>query len=143
MARLIFPVVAVALLWAAPAHASSIARWQPYVAEASLRFGIPEDWIMRVMHAESRGQTKRNGKPIRSRVGAMGLMQIMPKTWAAPPTYARCMIYSVTPDCSLPITQDRDDIHPIAQAVRVCRARRLPMSPASLATVHRPLLRLA
>jgi soluble lytic murein transglycosylase-like protein len=83
MARLIAPVIAVALLWTAPAHASSIARWQPYVAEASLRFGIPEDWIIRVMHAESRGQTKRNGKPIRSRVGAMGLMQIIPKTWAA------------------------------------------------------------
>jgi soluble lytic murein transglycosylase-like protein len=83
MARLIAPVIAVALLWAAPAHADTIARWQPYIAEASLRFGIPEDWIMRVMHAESRGQTKRNGKPIRSRVGAMGLMQIMPKTWAA------------------------------------------------------------
>jgi soluble lytic murein transglycosylase-like protein len=83
VARLIAPVIAVALLWTTPAQANSIARWQPYISEASLRFGIPEDWIVRVMHAESRGQTLRNGKPIRSRVGAMGLMQIMPKTWAA------------------------------------------------------------
>jgi soluble lytic murein transglycosylase-like protein len=82
MARLILPIVAAALLCASPAQADSIARWQPYVSEASLRFGIPEDWIRRVMHAESRGQTMRQGKPIRSRVGAMGLMQIMPKTWA-------------------------------------------------------------
>jgi soluble lytic murein transglycosylase-like protein len=82
MARLILPLVAAALLCASPAQANSIARWQPYVSEASLRFGIPEDWIRRVMHAESRGQTMRQGKPIRSRVGAMGLMQIMPKTWA-------------------------------------------------------------
>jgi soluble lytic murein transglycosylase-like protein len=83
MARLIVPVIFAALLWAAPAQANSVAQWQPYISEASLRFGIPEDWIVRVMHAESRGQTMRNGKPIRSRVGAMGLMQIMPGTWSA------------------------------------------------------------
>jgi soluble lytic murein transglycosylase-like protein len=83
MARLITTLIAAALLWVAPAQASSVARWQPYINEASLRFGIPEDWIVRVMHAESRGQTMRNGKPIRSRVGAMGLMQIMPNTWTA------------------------------------------------------------
>jgi soluble lytic murein transglycosylase-like protein len=70
------------LLWAAPAKAGSVDRWQPYISEASQRFGIPEDWIVRVMSAESGGQTQRNGKPIRSRVGAIGLMQIMPGTWA-------------------------------------------------------------
>ena len=47
------------------------------VAEASQRFGIPERWIWRVMHAESRG----NQRAV-SRAGAMGLMQIMPPTWA-------------------------------------------------------------
>jgi soluble lytic murein transglycosylase-like protein len=83
MARLITPLLAVALLWAAPSQASSVSRWQPYIAEASLRFGIPEDWIIRVMRAESGGRTEQNGKPIRSRVGAIGLMQIMPATWAA------------------------------------------------------------
>ena len=46
------------------------------VAEAAQRFGIPELWIWRVMHAESRG----NRRAI-SHAGAMGLMQIMPGTW--------------------------------------------------------------
>ena len=82
MVRLISPLLAVSLLWTAPAQAESVSHWQPYITEASQRFGIPEDWIARVMRAESGGQTQRNGKPIRSRVGAMGLMQIMPRTWA-------------------------------------------------------------
>jgi soluble lytic murein transglycosylase-like protein len=81
MARLIGFGLAAALLWAAPASADTVNRWQPYISEASQRFGIPEDWIVRVMRAESGGQTQRNGKPIRSRVGAIGLMQIMPATW--------------------------------------------------------------
>lgn len=75
--------VATALLVAAPAHADPVARWQPIIAEASLRFGIPERWIMRVMRAESGGQTILGGKPITSRAGAMGLMQLMPATWRA------------------------------------------------------------
>jgi hypothetical protein len=82
MARLIGLGVGIALLWVTPANADNVRRWQPYISEASHRFGIPEDWIVRVLRAESGGQTIRNGKPIRSRVGAMGLMQIMPKTWA-------------------------------------------------------------
>lgn len=48
------------------------------VAEAAQRFGIPELWIWRVMHAESRGKTGAV-----SHAGAMGLMQIMPATWAS------------------------------------------------------------
>ena len=48
------------------------------VAEAAQRFAIPELWIWRVMHAESRG---RPGAV--SHAGAMGLMQIMPGTWAS------------------------------------------------------------
>ncbi|HET6523548.1 lytic transglycosylase domain-containing protein [Sphingopyxis sp.] len=48
-----------------------------HVTEASQRFGIPEAWIWRVMHTESRGN-RRAVSP----VGAMGLMQIMPGTWA-------------------------------------------------------------
>ena len=83
MARLSLVVAATALLVAAPLRAESVASWQPFIGEASQRFGIPEDWIMRVMHAESGGQTLHNGKPIRSRVGAMGLMQIMPGTWSS------------------------------------------------------------
>src|SRR5712664_3692639 len=48
-----------------------------YIAEASRRFGIPENWIRAVMRVESRGQVKAV-----SPKGAIGLMQIMPDTWA-------------------------------------------------------------
>jgi hypothetical protein len=34
------------------------------------------------MDAESGGRTSRDGRPIVSRAGAMGLMQLMPGTWA-------------------------------------------------------------
>jgi len=51
--------------------------YAPHVAEASQRFGIPQGWIWSVMRAESRG----NSRAV-SRAGAMGLMQIMPGTWA-------------------------------------------------------------
>lgn len=59
-----------------------VARWRPYVEEASRRFGVPAEWIERVMRAESGGRTTLHDKPIVSRAGAMGLMQIMPATWA-------------------------------------------------------------
>lgn len=64
------------------AAASPLYRWTSAIAEASARFGIPEDWIKRVMRAESDGQTVLHGLPITSRAGAMGLMQLMPATWA-------------------------------------------------------------
>jgi hypothetical protein len=48
-----------------------------YIAEASQRFGIPESWMRAVMRVESRGQAKAV-----SPKGAIGLMQIMPDTWA-------------------------------------------------------------
>lgn len=65
-----------------PAAAQPVARWQPLIAEASVRFGIPVAWIERVMRAESGGRTRLGGRPIVSRAGAMGLMQVMPGTWA-------------------------------------------------------------
>ena len=71
------------MMVAAPAHADELGRWTIYIDEASIRFGIPTSWIERVMRAESNGQTMLNGRPIRSRAGAMGLMQLMPATWAA------------------------------------------------------------
>ncbi len=74
------------ILWAcvivSPASAQSVQQWRPLIAEASLRFGVPEDWIVRVMQAESAGRTRLGGQPITSHAGAMGLMQIMPGTWA-------------------------------------------------------------
>ncbi|MGH6696308.1 lytic transglycosylase domain-containing protein [Sphingopyxis sp.] len=66
------PCLAAAVAAPEPAH--------PYagpVAEAAQRFGIPELWIWRVMHAESRGKQRAV-----SHAGAMGLMQIMPATWS-------------------------------------------------------------
>lgn len=70
-------------LAAAPARADQVGRWRAEIDEASLRFGIPTRWIERVMRAESGGRTMHNGRPIRSHAGAMGLMQLMPGTWAA------------------------------------------------------------
>jgi len=72
----------VLLLAATPAKADEVERWRPIIEDASTRFGIPTSWIERVMRAESRGLTVLNGRPIRSRAGAMGLMQLMPATWA-------------------------------------------------------------
>jgi soluble lytic murein transglycosylase-like protein len=73
---------ALALLTSTAAHADPIASWRPLIDEASARFGIPASWIERVMRAESGGRTTLHGRPIRSRAGAIGLMQLMPKTWS-------------------------------------------------------------
>lgn len=48
-----------------------------FITEASRRFHIPEAWIYALIHVESRG----NADAV-SPKGAMGLMQIMPDTWA-------------------------------------------------------------
>lgn len=48
-----------------------------YIAEAAQRFGVPEVWIRAVMRVESAGDLRAI-----SSAGAMGLMQIMPATWA-------------------------------------------------------------
>ncbi|OUI80748.1 lytic transglycosylase [Gluconobacter sp. DsW_056] len=47
------------------------------IAEAARRFDIPATWIRAVMGAESAGDPD-----VVSSAGAMGLMQIMPGTWA-------------------------------------------------------------
>lgn len=60
----------------------AIGRWAPQIHEASGRFGIPEEWIRRVIRAESGGRARLDGRPIASPAGAMGLMQLMPGTWA-------------------------------------------------------------
>src|SRR5690554_3762643 len=48
-----------------------------FIAEASERFGIPEHWIRAVLRVESAGDVRAV-----SSAGAMGLMQVMPGTWA-------------------------------------------------------------
>jgi hypothetical protein len=55
--------------------------WGPYIAEASMRYDVPQAWIRAIIQVESSGQTHLDGRPITSRSGAMGLMQIMPITW--------------------------------------------------------------
>lgn len=82
MAALIRVTLAAGLLVVVPARADDVDRWRPYIAEASTRFGVPVAWIERVMRVESRGRTQLGGRPIRSPKGAMGLMQLMPRTWA-------------------------------------------------------------
>lgn len=56
------------------------AHADPYaddIVQASLRFGIPAAWIRAIIRVESAGDTRAI-----SPAGAMGLMQIMPDTWA-------------------------------------------------------------
>lgn len=71
------------LLAPASVFAQGVAGWQPFMVEASQRFDVPMDWIAAVMRVESGGRTTLGGRPIVSRAGAMGLMQLMPATWAA------------------------------------------------------------
>ena len=52
-------------------------RWTTYIAEAAQRFGRPEAWVRAVMQAESGGAADAT-----SPAGAIGLMQIMPETYA-------------------------------------------------------------
>jgi hypothetical protein len=61
---------------------TNIGQWQVFIAEAAQRFGIPEAWIRAVMRAESAGQVTIDGRPITSPAGAIGLMQVLPKTYA-------------------------------------------------------------
>ena len=57
--------------------APAVHPFAAHVAEAARRFGIPEGWIWAVIRVESRG----NPRAV-SPAGAMGLMQLMPSTWA-------------------------------------------------------------
>lgn len=56
--------------------------WGPYIRESAQRFAIPETWIRAVMHQESGGKQYLNGELTTSGAGAMGLMQLMPATYA-------------------------------------------------------------
>ncbi|MDB5688029.1 MAG: Transglycosylase protein [Rhizorhabdus sp.] len=60
-----------------PASARPAGSFANLIEDASLRFGVPERWIRAVMNIESAGDVRA-----RSPKGAMGLMQIMPETWA-------------------------------------------------------------
>ena len=85
-ARLIMAIVLGCVSWSLVAvagtsrltrFATAYDRWAPYVAEASQRFGVPAHCIRAVMQQESIGD-----KGAVSPKGAMGLMQVMPETYA-------------------------------------------------------------
>jgi hypothetical protein len=63
--------------------AELIKRWNPIAAKASKRFGVPLIWINAVMRLESGGRTmlSENQKMISDK-GALGLMQVLPGTFA-------------------------------------------------------------
>ena len=54
-----------------------IERWAAHISDAARRFGRPEAWVRAVMQAESGGLADA-----KSSAGAIGLMQIMPETYA-------------------------------------------------------------
>jgi len=63
--------------------AQLVKRWQPMVARASRRFGVPVTWINAVMRVESGGRTMLSeNMPMVSARGALGIMQVMPKTYS-------------------------------------------------------------
>jgi soluble lytic murein transglycosylase-like protein len=61
---------------------AALDQWQPLIVEAAHRFMIPAPWIRDVMRAESAGYAFIDDQPTISIAGAMGLMQIMPATYA-------------------------------------------------------------
>lgn len=80
LSGLFLPVTATQPLMAqtdVPEQAIAAHPYAAQVTEASQRFGIPTTWIMAVMRAESAGDVRAL-----SSAGAMGLMQVMPDTWA-------------------------------------------------------------
>jgi soluble lytic murein transglycosylase-like protein len=65
-----------------PAPGTPDDPWGPYIREAAARYQIPERWIREVMRQESGGhEYGSDGYPITSGAGAMGLMQVMPRTY--------------------------------------------------------------
>jgi soluble lytic murein transglycosylase-like protein len=76
MGRLISILFGMASVIAVPVQAANLESWQPVIAEAAQRFGIPASWIAAIIVAESGGDPRAV-----SSKGAIGLMQIMPRTW--------------------------------------------------------------
>lgn len=71
-------IPAIALAQTKPvAHPSARNPYGEHIAEAAQRFELPATWIRAVMRAESDDDPRAT-----SPKGAIGLMQIMPETWA-------------------------------------------------------------
>ena len=82
MGALIRAMLAAALGGATvPVAGAPVDRWSHEIGLASRRFGIPKDWVRKVMQVESGGRASLMGAPVVSAAGAMGLMQLMPETW--------------------------------------------------------------
>ena len=63
--------------------AQLVQQWKPMVTKASRRFGVSVAWINAVMRVESGGRTmlSENARMVSDK-GAMGIMQVMPGTYA-------------------------------------------------------------
>lgn len=70
-------IPAIASAQTVPPPVATASPYAAFVTQAARRFGIPEAWIWAVMRVESRGHASAT-----SPKGAIGLMQIMPDTWA-------------------------------------------------------------
>ena len=71
------PLIFAAAVIVTHVEAAAVDEFQVHIIEASQRFGIPARWIEAVIMAESNGDVRAV-----SPKGAMGLMQLMPETWA-------------------------------------------------------------
>lgn len=69
--------LSLALLVTAVAGATDAPPYDAGIAAAAHRFNLPQDWIKAVITAESGGDA--NAVSVK---GALGLMQLMPDTWA-------------------------------------------------------------
>ncbi|HXC55972.1 MAG TPA: lytic transglycosylase domain-containing protein [Rhizomicrobium sp.] len=77
------PMPSVFALEEAMSYRERMDRWNPLIREASRRFAVSGLWIRAVMMLESGGRTMLSEKQrITSSAGAMGLMQLMPNTYA-------------------------------------------------------------
>ncbi|GBQ48082.1 lytic transglycosylase domain-containing protein [Acidomonas methanolica] len=76
--RLLGVMLPVVVSMTIPEHVAAADLYADMIAEAATRAQIPASWIAAVLHAESRGDAHAV-----SSAGAMGLMQVMPGTWAS------------------------------------------------------------
>ena len=77
MAALKVAALAFALMVTAVSGATDAKQYDAEITTAAHRFDLPQDWIKAVIKAESGGDANAV-----SAKGALGLMQLMPDTWA-------------------------------------------------------------
>ena len=77
------PLLICALCFGSARSAPCRQRFAADIARAAERFALPRAWICAVIEAESGGHQERDGAPMVSVTGAMGLMQLMPASFGA------------------------------------------------------------